>query len=88
MEYGYDQSLLIRPEDDDDDDQCKSACHPGSETRVPILTFAAYDRSDLLPVRQLQRRSAPNLAACQRAARAAGRGVLELCCRWHHDYVL
>jgi hypothetical protein len=25
MEYGYDQSLLIRPEPDDEPDQCKRA---------------------------------------------------------------
>jgi hypothetical protein len=38
MEYGYDQSLLIRPEADDSDDQCKTIQYPclgGSPSMYP-----------------------------------------------------
>jgi hypothetical protein len=41
MEYGYDQSLLIRPEADDGPNQCKPALLPALVARVIALTFVA-----------------------------------------------
>jgi hypothetical protein len=39
MEYGYDQSLLIRPEPDDEPDQCKHASLPALTIQVLALTM-------------------------------------------------
>jgi hypothetical protein len=41
MEYGYDQSLLIRPEANDGPNQCKPALLPALVARVIALTFVA-----------------------------------------------
>jgi len=40
MEYGYDQSLLIRPEADDGPNQCKPASLPALANQVLTLTLA------------------------------------------------
>lgn len=45
MEYGYDQSLLIRPEADDGPNQCKPASLP--VLVAPVLTLTLMTLSDL-----------------------------------------
>jgi hypothetical protein len=67
MEYGYDQSILIRPEADDSDDDCKTIHYlflSGIDLHLPALTLSVRERSHFLPDQQLQRRPALHLATC------------------------
>lgn len=42
MEYGYDQSLLIRPEPDDGPNQCKTALLPTLAIEALALTLITF----------------------------------------------
>jgi len=75
MEYGYDQSLLIRPEADDGPDQCKPASILPFVTDVIILTFAACCQiwlSSLLMTAAAIRSSSRRLQACCASGQSLG----------------
>lgn len=75
MEYGYDQSLLIRPEADDGPDQCEPASILPFVTDVLILTFAACCQiwlSSLLMTAAAIRSSSRRLQACCASGQSLG----------------
>jgi hypothetical protein len=75
MEYGYDQSLLIRPEADDGPDQCKPASPPALTIRVPGLTLMICCQiwlSSRLKIAAVIRSSFRRLRVCCASGRSLG----------------